>query len=592
MSGSRVLVVDDEALILQVMKAFFSRRGDDCTVVSSGREALHLMEDRFFDVVLSDVKMPEMDGLELVRRAKAIQPHAAFILISGAGSRTDLLAAFKVGVFDFVDKPITDLEEFTVTVERAAASSRLTQERDDLLKTLKEQNGKLEFSLLKLHEAFGRLREQEEALESDLVKARHVQRRLLPAGFPAVEGMDFYGCFRPCEQLGGDLLGAIPLGDGRLAVYLADVAGHGVSAAMVGVMLREAVRAAHRDPAGERCAEPAKMLAFLNEDLWAEGFDPPIYATMLYAVFDPVRGRVTLASAGHPAPLLMGGGGVRRPVAPTGPVLGGRPSGEYAETEVGLEAGDTLLLYSDGLSEARNAADEEFTRERLCRTLEQCRGAPAAETGRAIESALGEHLGGGPASDDMTFIVARRQAMPASPNRSDGDPVADSLKIATPAAFRFPDRKGGKGAIRGGWHLRDCVIRLTGLATWQLAPVFREMVKRAKARGAGSIQVDLAGCEAMDSTMLGVLLQHSREITLHLPGLRVVEQLREMGVLEQFQRSHDPCQPFDSPIAIEPGEASEACSELILLAHEALMDASESNRRRFEDVVASLRHGG
>jgi phosphoserine phosphatase RsbU/P len=585
----RVLVVDDDEAIRRLLSSFFRRRGDLCTVAADGAEALHLVEDRVFDVILSDIKMPEMDGLELVKRTKAVQPHTACVLISGLGTRRDIITALKVGVFDFVDKPITNLAEFTMVMERAAESSRLMQERDALLENLKQQNARLEFSLLRLHEAFGQLRQQEEALESDLLTAQRVQQGLLPAGFPAIKGLDLCGYFGPCEHLGGDFFGTIPLNDGRLAVYLVDVAGHGVSAAMVTVTMRELIRTPQRNSADtDFYAAPARVLSFLNEALINEHFDPPIYVTMVYAVFDPVSGATTLASAGHPAPLWISSAGESRSITVHGAVLGIKAQDPFTEATVTLAPGDTLLFFSDGLPDARNAAGEDFTIDRARETLKRNPGQPAGETVAAITRTISDHLAGQPTADDVTFIAVNRPAATTIPAAGKGVLVPDSVRTVMPTRLRFLPSTD-RGSIKGGWHRRTCIIRLGGLATWQLASSLREMIQIAAIQHAESYQIDLAECAGIDSTMIGLLLRHAATITLHQPGSRVMAQLREMGVLNRFTVSHEPTPRFDAPIAVEPSATHQACSELILSAHEALMEASVNNRQQFEDVVAALR---
>ena len=592
MSDIRVLVVDDDETILGLMKRFFSQRGDICTVASSGAAALRLIEDRFFDLLLTDIIMPGMDGLELVRRARALQPHTVCILMSGMGRRGDIISALKAGVFDFLDKPITDLAEFTMIIDRAAAGSRLMQERDALLENLKQQNSRLEFSLLRLHEAFGQLRQQEEALKSDLVKAQHLQRKLLPAAFPRIDGLDLFGYYGPCDHLGGDFFGVIPLEDGRIATYMADVTGHGVSAAMVTVVLRELMRAPQRAGHSDLFGSPADLLAFINDALLAEAFNPPIFASMVYAIFDPASGRAIVASAGHPPPLVISAPAKECFLPVPGRVLGIRHSERFETAEVLLRPGDAMLLYSDGLTEARSEAGAEFTPARLVQTLHRCHGWPAAKTGEAVEQAMLDHLGGMPPADDITFIVACR-SNPVEANGSQPSPretafAPNSVKLAMPHQLRYipPETRG---RIKGGWREKVCIIRLAGVATWQLAATLREMLGKAKSDAATAVQIDLGECEALDSTMLGLLLQHVGEITLHQPPSRIVGQLHEMGVLGLFEIDHTPCPPPQAPLPIEPGDMRETCSDLILSAHEALMEASASNHQRFKEVVSVLR---
>jgi len=392
MADLRILIVDDEDLILHVLKEFFRQRRDHCDTASNGLEALRLVEDRLYDLVLSDISMPGMDGLELIRRVKSLQPNSVCILMSGLGTRRDILSALKIGVFDFIDKPIPDIASLTMVIDRASESSRLVQERDTLLESLKQQNAKLEYSLQRLHEAFGQLRRQEEVIESDLARAQRVQRKFLPSAFPRLNGLDLFGYYAPCEQLGGDFFGTIPLNENRLALYLVDVAGHGVSAAMVTVTFRELMRARLREKDSTQFFQsPHQVLEYLNSALLEESFDPPIFVSMIYAVLDAATGLVRMASAGHPAPILAGAESKRLELA-SGCVLGSQVQTAFEEKEFRLQIGDVLILYSDGLSEARNAQGQEFSADRLQEIGQHHRLSTAAETGHDMETALERHV--------------------------------------------------------------------------------------------------------------------------------------------------------------------------------------------------------
>lgn len=594
MADLRVLVVDDEELILQVMKEFFRQRGDHCETAGNGTEALRFIEDRIYDLVLSDISMPGMDGLELVRRIKTLQPAAVCILMSGLGTRRDIISALKIGVFDFVDKPIPDLAQLTMIVDRAGESGRLLRERDSLLENLKQQNSKLEYSLLRLHEAFGQLRRQEEALESDLQKAQRVQRKFLPSGFPRLEGTELFGYYAPCDQLGGDFFGSFQFDDGRIAVYLVDVAGHGVSAAMVTVTFRELMRARQRMSGGDQLfTTPDQVLQYMNTALLEENFDPPIFVSMIYGVLDPKSGHLVLASAGHPSPVCVNRQGELREVPVTGCVLGTKCLGDYATTEFDLQPDEALLLYSDGLSDARSSGGEEFSRDRLRSILATEHASSALQIGDKIETQLLQHLSGVAASDDVTFIVLSRPAAQVDTLENGPAPgglVPGSVKIVMPDKLRHI-RTDTRGRLEAGWREKDCIIRMIGAMTWQVAPALREMFLQGKDRSKLPLHVDLAECETMDSTALGLLLQHAEQIVLHQPGSRVVSQLHEMGVLPLFTISHEPCQRPTIPMAIAANDTQKACSELILSAHEALMEASATNKQRFKAVVDTLRAG-
>ena len=310
MSNLHILVVDDEVSTLTLIAAFLGKRGGHCDTAEDGEQALALVQRQDYDIMLTDLSMPGLDGIELTRRVKSLRPQTVCILMSGRGTRLDVIAAMHNGVFDFLDKPFVELAVLAAAVERAAASGRLVRERDALLEDLKNQNAKLETSLARLHTAYGQLRQQEATLASDLRQSQRVQRKLLPAAFPSLEGFELFGYFGPCERLGGDFFGAVPLDDGRLAVYLVDVAGHGVSAAMITIILRELLQPRRlQKTLSELLASPEQALAFLNQSLIEEAFDPPILVTMVYAVIDTRKGTLTVASAGHPPPLFVDGPG-------------------------------------------------------------------------------------------------------------------------------------------------------------------------------------------------------------------------------------------------------------------------------------------
>lgn len=593
-SNARVLVVDDDNAILFLFQEFFRHRGDRCEIASNGNQALAILEEKDFDVLLTDMSMPNMDGLELIRRAKALHPYMVCVLMSGVGTRGDIITAMQIGVFDFLDKPFRDMSACSMVIDRAAERGRLLREYDALLESLKQQNAKLELSLNQLHDAYGRLRQQEEMLESDLVQAQRVQRRLLPQGFPRVAGFELFGYFAPCERLGGDFFGAIPLGEGRLAAYLVDVAGHGVSAAMITVILRELIHAQillHLK--NDVFLAPDRALAYLNQGLVDEAFDPPILVTMIYAVLDTRTGKVTCASAGHPPPILVSGPGEGRLLPVTGPVLGMDLPGSFQPAEISLDPGDFLLFYSDGVSEARDPSGREYSEQALAQIVSSKHGHSVFEIGGFLENAMNRFLGTQPPADDMTFLVAGRPvAAPAGPATvplRDGEIVPNSVKVVLPSRIQraLPPMRGG---VLGGWGDGECVIALSGVATWQQAPLFRAIVKKADEESAGVIHVDLADCQGVDSTITGQLFQLAPRVILHQPGKRPSAQLREMGVLSHFQVLGSPAPAIASEIvAGSPDASREACSDLILSAHEALMRVSDENKRRFSGIVQAMR---
>ena len=593
MSSLQILVVDDEAPVLAVIAAYLGKRGEKCATAGNGEQALALVARQEFDIMLADLTMAGMDGIELTRRVKQLWPQTVCILMSGRGSRLDIIAAMQTGVFDFLDKPFFDLAVLAMVIERAAASRRLVRERDALLENLKNQNAKLETSLTRLHAAYGQLRLQEATLAADLRQSQRVQRKLLPAAFPPLAGYEVFGYFSPCERLGGDYFNAVPLWDGRLGVYLVDVAGHGVSAAMITVILRELLQPRRLlQSSYEILGTPDRALTFLNQALLEEAFEPPILVTMIYAVLDPKAGTLSMAGAGHPPPLLVSGPGIARALAVSGPVLGMQPTAAFSTTTVTLNPGDSVLLYTDGVSDARFDGGSEFTTARLCEAFAAQHGKSATRVGHAVEDALRLHLADQAAADDMTFIVLGRTAgagvaggeQPPSPDR----PESESVRVVLPVSVVPLATAAAPGGITAGWSASTCVIRLSGLATWQIAPAIRRLIAKAEAEGTLPIRIELADCQALDSTLLGICYQFAPKIVLHRPSERVRAQFQEMGIWDLFQTSIVATPETDIALDVTLDATPGACSDLILSAHEALMGASEENRLRFKDVVGAF----
>ncbi|HBF33223.1 TPA: hypothetical protein DDW35_01540 [Candidatus Sumerlaeota bacterium] len=586
----RVLVVDDDDGVLFALHHFLGRRGDEVTLAHDAVEALAFLHEHDFDVLLSDITMPGMDGLELAGEARKIRPEMTCLIMSGAGSRADLLKAMQAGVFDFLDKPFPDLPTLGLMIDRAGQQSRLVRERNELADNLKQQNDKLYVSLCHTQEAYGRLRQQEEMLRSDLRQAQRVQEKLLPAGFSHLNGLSLFGYYGPCERLGGDFFGEIPLGPNRVAAYLTDVAGHGVSAAMITVILRELIHARWMSHADNSMFEtPASALAFLNRGLLEAGFNPPILATMVYTVIDAEKGTMVTACAGHPAPIHVTRDGKTTPLATSGPVLGLDTDGYYKQVETTLAPGDFLLLYSDGLPESRDAAGVEWSDEGLQGTLKQLAGRSLHDVADGLQSAMDVALRGHPAADDRTFLIALKTEtkFTVTPNMGE-EFVPHSVKVQLPERVQIlPPTQGGRLAC--GWVEEICVVSLSGLGTWQQAPALRDLIESATQRTQERIHLDLSECKSLDSTMLGLSYQMAHHLVLHEPSKRVLGQFSDMGILNVFDILREPPPAFASEPVIYKEPSHELCSDLILSAHESLMGVSKENLERFGSMVELIR---
>jgi sigma-B regulation protein RsbU (phosphoserine phosphatase) len=226
-----------------------------------------------------------------------------------------------------------------------------------------------------------------------------MQRLLLPAELPRIEGLELAASYVTSSRAGGDYYDVLPLPDGRWGLFVADVSGHGTPAAVAMAMLRTLLHASPRPPDA-----PEAVLAYLNQHL-QKGVPEGMFATAFYGVYDPAGRRLRYACAGHPPPRLRRGRYTvaEVPVA-SGLPLGIFPEGTWAERELTLRPGDALLLYTDGFIEGLNGRGEPFGWERLDEALRL--GPPrAAPLVAHVDRYYRSFCDGQPEEDDRTLLA-------------------------------------------------------------------------------------------------------------------------------------------------------------------------------------------
>jgi sigma-B regulation protein RsbU (phosphoserine phosphatase) len=236
-------------------------------------------------------------------------------------------------------------------------------------------------------------------LDDEMRQAGRVQRALLPEELPAIDGLDLGASYVTSSRAGGDYYQVLPLPEGRWGLFLADVSGHGVGAAVGTVMLHTLL---HSCP--DRGAPPSRALAYLNHHLRTVAPEG-MFATAIYGVYDPAGRRLTYAVAGHPLPLLRRHRAVGEVERAGGLPLGVLKDATWAENEVTLRPGEALLLYTDGISEGMNAAGEMFGKERL---IDAVRLGPlrAQRLVQHVEWLYRDYRGDLPDLDDRTLLAA------------------------------------------------------------------------------------------------------------------------------------------------------------------------------------------
>jgi serine phosphatase RsbU (regulator of sigma subunit) len=324
----RILVVDDEALLRRFVVGELERRGYDVTSAENGLRALKLSCEQVPDLIVCDLRMPVMDGIQLMRHVARDWPDVPVIVISGAGRLDDAVGALKLGAWDYLPKPF-EMPVLELAITRALDRRLLITQNRRYKETLEAVNLDLSATL--------------ELLAADQDAGRQMQLRLLPKDHQVFGPFEFLRELCPSVYLSGDFIDAFAVDEGTLAFYLADVSGHGASSALVTVLLRALVRqSAH-------VASPARLLEHLNRQLLSERLDK--HLTMFYGVLDLERGRLSYANAGHhPWSFLFDGQSCVTIEEPTLP-LGLLPNPRYAEHALAFPAEGTFAVFSDGVLE-------------------------------------------------------------------------------------------------------------------------------------------------------------------------------------------------------------------------------------------------
>src|SRR5580765_3677684 len=245
---------------------------------------------------------------------------------------------------------------------------------------------------------------ERERLEREQQVASEIQQRFLPAAAPQLEGWELQGISFPCYEIGGDYYDFIRLEDGKLVVALGDVSGKGTAAALLMSSLHAAIHA-HAETHDSIVETISAVNRYLVESIPANRF-----VTLFYGELDPKTGSLTFLNAGHNPPLIVHAGGTMEQLAAGGLPLGIMEGAEFREGQTQLRAGDVLVIYSDGVSEAVNPSGEEFGPTRLYEVVARNLDATAGGIRDRIESALTKFCQGTPAADDITLVIVKRNA--------------------------------------------------------------------------------------------------------------------------------------------------------------------------------------
>ncbi len=382
---AKILVVDDEPdleqLILQKFRKQIREGAFTFKFAGNGVQALErLAEDEAIDLVLTDINMPEMDGLTLLNRIKEQEnPLLRSVIVSAYGDIENIRTAMNRGAFDFIIKPI-DLNDLEITIDKSLNDLRVLKEamqsRDQLL-----------------------------FIKHELGIATEIQTSILPKMFPPFpdrKEFDIYAKMIPAREVGGDLYDFFMIDKARVGVIIGDVSGKGIPAAMFMAVSKTLLKAT-----ALKGIPPDSCLESVNKVLVDESL-PSMFVTVFYGIFDTRNGSFEYCNGGHNPPYLISAEGKVRQLDNRGGVfLGALKNLEYESNVVMLQPGETLFLITDGITEAMNPGEEMFGEKRTEESLQSHAGDSLNNLVENMIKEVQAFAGAQEQSDDMTCLTLR-----------------------------------------------------------------------------------------------------------------------------------------------------------------------------------------
>jgi len=380
----QILLIEDDETYSALVQRMLRTSGSELVIADRMEAALKQLGGRTFDVVLSDLNLPDSRGIETFQSVYAAAPKLPIVVLTGENDDALGLRTVQQGAQDYLVKdhvePAILLRSLTYAIER----KRMQLEAARVADELKRQN---------------------ETMQADLRMAREIQTAMLPFGPSRSNGLvSFTHRYLPAGPVGGDFFTEFCSSKGPCGVVLYDVMGHGVRAALVTGLLR-----ALADESTVLSLGPERFLTQLNRNLRAifRQADQQIFVTALCVVADPVEQQLYFASAGHPNPLHLDAntGTVSLIEAKRGPPLGLIDDASWPKQSASFAAGQRLLLFTDGLYEVEGADGSQYGVARLAETAAHKAALPAPQLlGEIIEEAQ-EFSTSGDFNDDVCAIV-------------------------------------------------------------------------------------------------------------------------------------------------------------------------------------------
>jgi sigma-B regulation protein RsbU (phosphoserine phosphatase) len=384
--ATKILVVDDEpdvsSLISQQYENTIAGFEVEFFYAYNGLEALTVLEQHpDIDIVLTDINMPLMDGIELLSNINKRWPLIKVIVVSAYYDMKNIRSAMNQGAFDFVTKPIefSDLDRTVANAIRLGKDSRI--------------------------KAYEKMHEHEKLIEieQELQAARTIQSAFFPTNFEQFfEHTDFeiYGTVKPAKEVGGDFFDFFIVDESNIGLVIADVSGKGVPAALFMTMTRAALRCFSSTNLSECLKQTNEFLCNRN--------DSCMFVTLFYGLLNISTKEFKYCNAGHTPPLILSKEGTIQELGRNqGLALGISEIYESKEQRITLKNDDSLIFYTDGITEAMNSSEEMFTEKRLKEFLAKHASLPAKELINELGANVQAFVNSAKQSDDITIFCLK-----------------------------------------------------------------------------------------------------------------------------------------------------------------------------------------
>lgn len=382
--ATKILVVDDEPQLERLIKQRFRKKiknqDYEFSFSKSGPEALQIVEQNGgIDIVLTDINMPKMDGLTFLSKLEEIDTVLKTVMVSAYGDMKNIRTAMNKGAYDFVTKPI-DFEDLETTIEKA----------------LKE------LQLLKIAQL---AREELTHIQQELTVASEVQQSIIPKNFnifPPHSKFEISAKMIPANEIGGDFYDFFMLDEEQLGFVIGDVSGKGMPAALFMAISRTLLKAiAFKSESPSQCLTEVNYL--LSQD------NPKcMFVTLFYGNLNIKSGELEYSNGGHNSPSIVSEDAGLISVNHSGDcALGVDENFEYKSNKIFLKPGNSLILYTDGIPEAINDKDDEFSENRLKESLISCASDSSGQMIQNLMNELETFTRGVAQSDDITTMILK-----------------------------------------------------------------------------------------------------------------------------------------------------------------------------------------